>query len=1080
MKPGIPWSVKGIGPDMREAAKHAARRSGMTVGEWLNAVILDQSNATTEPPAPPETPSVKIFSSAPARPASAPADETTLRLEDIAQQLARLAQRDRETASINYDPPAAAQAEQDMLNRILNRIDSNERQTVDAFTAVNERLSILGRQIAQASRQKAFDRPEDVPGYPALETALRNVVDHMETSEKRTRDTLKSLQDRLAEMAQRASTSESPAVVEEAPAFVRLEDRLSELAERIDRSENGARESLPERVGAELSHLAERIETVREHAESLAERAQTSGVEAAQHELRDIETRILTLLNEAQSTLAGSAGNGAALERQRTEIGALNQRIDEVRNASASDRDVQALRVAVEQLSTRVAQGPDLRPMADLDHRLAELTQRLEQAQTRPNTQLGELERRMAELDQRLGDAMVGRDDGEALSALQLQIAAVDERVGRTEQQFSHLETIERAIGQLYESLEQNRKTITDVAEDAASRMADRILNAHPQPAGPSPELAAMEEGLRAVRASAQSADQRNQETLAAVHDTLEQIVGKLSELETAAAGQHLAAAMAQDLPNQQVSWLPPELQPAPLPNSLRTGSETLPASSNPFADLGPTPAMPRTDPPLPPPADLEAAVQGDDFIAAARRAAQAAAGKTAFPANGRTAKPSAAKSAFRFPIPFRKGRTEPVPAMTSASGLTMSAANSNEGKRRRLLLAGIVLLAAVSAFTFNLMGRSAKLLPVPAKEQSLLLPQKQIAPKTVAPMRTGIESGLPAPDDIVKDKEDSPIKSDGLVTGSLASPRSDTSLAAIVAESGSALEVPIAPPVEIGPKGLRDAAARGDATAQFIVASRYLDGKPVEQDYTKAAYWYQQAAARGLPPAQYRIATLFERGRGVPQDVAAAFLWYERAATGGNVKAMHNAAVIAAGNQLGAPKYDRAFKWFSAAAAHGLKDSQFNLAVLHERGLGTKASSVEALFWYTLAGRQEDADALSRASAISRSLSPAMVEDVIRRVEDWKAEPTAGDANVVAVGDDSWNDDNAASVRPSRQSRLTPPVLEAQQLLASLGFSVGKPDGTLNSRTANAIRLFQLQSGMKVTGEVTPSLIDEMHAKLG
>ena len=52
MKPGIPWSVKGIEPEVREAAKHAARRSGMTLGEWLNTVILDQADDPAAPEAP--------------------------------------------------------------------------------------------------------------------------------------------------------------------------------------------------------------------------------------------------------------------------------------------------------------------------------------------------------------------------------------------------------------------------------------------------------------------------------------------------------------------------------------------------------------------------------------------------------------------------------------------------------------------------------------------------------------------------------------------------------------------------------------------------------------------------------------------------------------------------------------------------------------------------------------------------------------------------------------------------------------------------------------------------------------------
>ena len=43
MKFGVPWSVKGIRPEARETAKEAARRSGMSLGDWLNAVIIHQA-----------------------------------------------------------------------------------------------------------------------------------------------------------------------------------------------------------------------------------------------------------------------------------------------------------------------------------------------------------------------------------------------------------------------------------------------------------------------------------------------------------------------------------------------------------------------------------------------------------------------------------------------------------------------------------------------------------------------------------------------------------------------------------------------------------------------------------------------------------------------------------------------------------------------------------------------------------------------------------------------------------------------------------------------------------------------------
>src|SRR6185503_19304050 len=141
--------------------------------------------------------------------------------------------------------------------------------------------------------------------------------------------------------------------------------------------------------------------------------------------------------------------------------------------------------------------------------------------------------------------------------------------------------------------------------------------------------------------------------------------------------------------------------------------------------------------------------------------------------------------------------------------------------------------------------------------------------------------------------------------------------------------------PDSIGPESLRMAAAGGDAQAQFIIATRYLEGKSIGQDFAAAARWFERSATKGLAPAQYRIGTLFERGKGVRQDMAAARLWYERAAESGNVKAMHNVAVIYAGDQAGEPNYEKAARWFTEAGRHGLKDSQYNLAVLYERGLG-------------------------------------------------------------------------------------------------------------------------------------------------
>ena len=258
--------------------------------------------------------------------------------------MSRIARREQNTAPASYASENRLEDEEN-LAKILNRIESNERQTVEAFTAVNERLAVLSRQVLQTAKMPTISKPEDPAAFKSLETAVRNIVEHIEISERRTRDSLKSMQDRMAEMAQRATSSSSEQVLQSAPAFTSLESRLSELASRVERGESKSDAGLSNILREELAQLAERIETVRESSELLASKAQTAAVQTSQAELREIEKRILSLLKEAQTAFSGQGGNTSAeLQRLRAEVGSLNQRIDGARTDTASERDVHALR----------------------------------------------------------------------------------------------------------------------------------------------------------------------------------------------------------------------------------------------------------------------------------------------------------------------------------------------------------------------------------------------------------------------------------------------------------------------------------------------------------------------------------------------------------------------------------------------------------------------------------------------------------------------------------------------------------------------------------------------------------------
>src|SRR5262245_49863748 len=42
MRPGVPWNVKGIEAEARDMAQLAARRAGVSLGEWLTQMIMSE------------------------------------------------------------------------------------------------------------------------------------------------------------------------------------------------------------------------------------------------------------------------------------------------------------------------------------------------------------------------------------------------------------------------------------------------------------------------------------------------------------------------------------------------------------------------------------------------------------------------------------------------------------------------------------------------------------------------------------------------------------------------------------------------------------------------------------------------------------------------------------------------------------------------------------------------------------------------------------------------------------------------------------------------------------------------------
>ncbi len=922
MKPGIPWSVKGIEQQARAAAKQAARRSGMTIGEWLNTVILDSADGDDE--------LERRYRRPPYRPKSLPGgehgqgEEVTLQLEEIAEQLHMIARHESDTAVSRQTSPEDEAA----LRAIVERLDAYEQNSSAALGAMQERLEEVSERLGRVSEHKLPERAEDMPGYPALEGALRDIIEHIEVSETRTRDTIKSLQERLTGVMDQTGSERTGAV-----AIGQLERRVGELAERM--------------------------------AVSTAAKPNDLG------EVHEVEQRLRSLVEEARN-----ASRSIDLSRLQGEIDSLNQRCDDLKVEAVSERDVAALRLEIEQLAATVSQASG-HGLSDLERRLEALSGRIDDRDSAPGAdpQFVELNMRVQHLEAELKKQSSQRDSDSGS-----QLAALSERLAATEQRLEHLATIERSVEQLKRSL-------------GSSRGASAVTGGSGHAADGSSELKALEDGLQAVRASAELADRHTQETLKAVHETLEKIITKLVELEARDGDGGVESAeepvrKPDEEPGEDASTsVDAELAGAVSPeagklvaepqgeakdmDAMASGGEHADvAADRPGEDAG---TASREDSQIETsaglgndaygPAQLAATPVREDYIAAARRAAQMAASRNQNPVTSsfnrvsqrltgggsQPCKPGdegkqrrGSGSSFLGEVSGRKPKADETPP-----------ASNKTSRRKQLIFAGLVLLAAVSAY-----GAHRHFGPIPAFD--------------------------PAP---------------GPISGPAAGPTEATHMALDAVPDAAGLQAEKLP-AEIGPRPLRQAALRGDANAQFVVASRYLEGKVVPRDEEQAAQWYRRAAIQGLASAQYRLGSMYEHGRGTPLDREAAQVWYEQAAGRGNIMAMHNLAVLYSDADTGRPHYELAAVWFRKAAERGLKESQFNLAVLSEQGLGVRQSPQEAVFWYALAAAQGDREAAAKAKALESSLAPDGAKRVHGRLIAWRPLPADHAANSVPEGE--------------------------------------------------------------------------------
>lgn len=463
------------------------------------------------------------------------------------------------------------------------------------------------------------------------------------------------------------------------------------------------------------------------------------------------------------------------------------------------------------------------------------------------------------------------------------------------------------------------------------------------------------------------------------------------------------------------------------------------------------------------------------DYIAAARRAAQAAAmeidsnAKPATRAERRAAKPEKAGKGGAF-----------------------------SRFRRPILLAVGAVLLAIMAFPLARTLTTGEKAPPPAEVSVLTdateTPQANMAaPAPVAPEAAAPETSAPAPmmtPDAAPSEATAPAEPQTATPDHLtdATPldgegAEDFSQAPAQNTSGFVPNAPAAPatipaasaaasiivPDTIQPQPLADAARNGDALALFEIGARYTEGRNgLAADQKQAASWYQLSADNGFAPAQYRLGSMYEKGNGVDRDVQKAKSLYEQAAGQGNASAMHNLAVLYASGALGQQDYATAATWFQKAADLGITDSQFNLAILCARGNGVPADLEESYKWFSIAAKSGDKDAAQKRDEVANAMKPDQLERARAKAELWKPQPLDNKANGIEVPD-AW----ASAAAPKTATvDMKKAIRNIQAILNNNGFDAGPADGEMGAKTVTAIKNFQKSIGQEPTGKVNDDTV--------
>jgi len=750
------------------------------------------------------------------------------------------------------------------------------------------------------------------------------------------------------------------------------------------------------RLEAQLRNITAQIETLRQPADF------SSILKELRQDLNEISQRLMEAMPRR------------AIEALEAEVHRLAERIDFSRNAGVDPDSITSMDRSLNEVRDALRSLKPAESFAGFERAIQNLSEKIDQAGStyQDPASLRQLETAI----QSLRGVAANVASNEALARLAEEVRGLSDKVDRV----AAVSNTPEQMALLEEQLANS--PILGAIERGFAELRSR-LDALQVPAATSDPIPAVDFLKRDLG--------RTQDSLEAVHSTLGHLVDRLAMIEGGIREARLASESPAPLPPK--SEAPSRRAPAA---DMRPAAPELAAptpAAQPAASQHQAPQVPRErqpiDPKLPPDHPLEpgsGSPRNRPTVSAAERiaASEAALGGVAPASTGLSGHTDFIAAARRAAQAAASATSEAIASQPEQDKENPTKSISD---RMRTLFVGacaaIIVVAAVRVGIglFDDDGQPIADLPAPAELDTAEHPAS--SPATT---RANDNPALAQP----QSPNTFNIAPSGVITPQRAQPAlqppaqipDPDATGSIPSRSSGATETsgardPLPPLPEKLPAALRNAALKGQPAADYEIGIRLLDGIGLPQNSEEGIRWLERAARAGLAPAHFRLGGLHEKGIGVKKNLNVARRHYVAAAEKGHAKAMHNLAVLYAEGIDGKPDYKTAAQWFQRAAEHGIADSQYNLGILYARGIGIDQNLTESYKWFSLAALQGDRDAANKRDDVAARLDPGGLSAARAAAQSFVARPQPDEAITVSAPPGGW-DRSSANNTPARKPR--------------------------------------------------------------